>query len=284
VTALDGSGADRAGQVLARLFDVRDVRVVVTGAASGLGFAIAEVLADCGARVTLADIDADLLERATATLAERGDSVRAAVVDVANADRVQALFDEVVAAEGGVDVVFANAGIGSTPGWAVPDGQTLDTVASADWDKVLGVNLHGILYTMKSAAGVMKRQGAGRIVVTSSVAGLRPEPVVCYGYIASKAAVLNIVRQAALELAPHGVRVNAICPGPFKGTRIGAGATLDPDPEIERQWAQTVPLGRMAEPDELKGLALLLASPASGFITGAAHVIDGGALIHAPGA
>jgi NAD(P)-dependent dehydrogenase (short-subunit alcohol dehydrogenase family) len=130
----------------------------------------------------------------------------------------------------------------------------------------------------------MKRQGSGRIVVTSSVAGLRPEPVVCYGYIASKAAVLNLVRQAALELAPHGIRVNAICPGPFKGTRIGAGATLDPEPEMERQWAQTVPLGRMAEPDELKGLALLLASPASGFITGAAHVIDGGALIHAPGA
>ena len=284
MTTLDGSDADRAAQVLGRLFDVRDVRVVVTGAASGLGFAIAEVLADCGARVTLADIDADLLERSTAALAERGGKVRAAVVDVSDADRVQAMIDEVVAADGGVDVVFANAGIGSTPGWAVPDGQTLDTVASADWDKVLGVNLHGILYTMKSAAGAMKRQGSGRIVVTSSVAGLRPEPVVCYGYIASKAAVLNLVRQAALELAPHGVRVNAICPGPFKGTRIGAGATLDPDPELERQWAQTVPLGRMAEPDELKGLALLLASPASGFITGAAHVIDGGALIHAPGA
>ena len=119
-------------------------------------------------------------------------------------------------------------------------------------------------------------------MVTSSVAGLRPEPVVCYGYIASKAAVLHVVRQAALDLAPHGVRVNAICPGPFKGTRIGAGATLDPDPETERQWAGTVPLGRMAVPEEMKGLVLLLASPAGSFITGAAYVIDGVALIAAP--
>jgi NAD(P)-dependent dehydrogenase (short-subunit alcohol dehydrogenase family) len=275
---------DRAAQVLGGIFDVRDERVIVTGAASGLGFAMAEVLADCGARATLADVDAELLERSTRTLADRGGQVRAAVCDVSDADRVQALFDAVVAADGGVDVVFANAGIGATPGWAIDGGQQLDTVQRSDWDKVLGVNLNGILFTMKSAAAAMKRQGAGRIVVTSSVAGLRPEPVVCYGYIASKAAVLNIVRQAALELARHGIRVNAICPGPFKGTRIGGGGTLDPDPDTEQQWADTVPLGRMAEPDELKGLVLLLASPASGFITGAAHVIDGGALIHAPGA
>jgi NAD(P)-dependent dehydrogenase (short-subunit alcohol dehydrogenase family) len=283
VTTVNGSDVDRAAEVLGRLFDVRDVRVVVTGAASGLGFAMAEVLADCGARVTLADVDADLLERSTRTLAERGARVRAAVVDVSDADRVQAMVDDVVAADGGLDVVFANAGIAATPGWAVDGGQQLDTVQPEEWDKVIGVNLNGILFTMKSAAAVMKRQGAGRIVVTSSVAGLRPEPVVCYGYIASKAAVLNIVRQAALELAQHGVRVNAICPGPFKGTRIGGGATLDPDPETEQQWVGTIPLGRMAEPEELKGLVLLLASPAGSFITGAAHVIDGGALISAPG-
>jgi NAD(P)-dependent dehydrogenase (short-subunit alcohol dehydrogenase family) len=138
------------------------------------------------------------------------------------------------------------------------------------------------MFTMKSAAAAMRRQGGGRIVVTSSVAGIRPEPVVCYSYIASKAALLNVVRQAALDLAPDNVLVNAICPGPFKGTRIGAGATLDPDPETERQWASTVPVGRMAEPEELKGLVLLLASPAGSFITGAAHVIDGGAAIATP--
>jgi NAD(P)-dependent dehydrogenase (short-subunit alcohol dehydrogenase family) len=284
VTTVNGSDVDRAAQVLGTLFDVRDVRAVVTGAASGLGFAMAEVLADCGARVTLADVDGDLLEQSTRTLADRGGKVRSSVVDVSDAERVQAMVDEVVAADGGLDVVFANAGIAAAPGWAVDGGQQLDTIERADWDKVIGVNLNGILFTMKSAAAVMKRQGSGRIVVTSSVAGIRPEPVVCYGYIASKAAVLNVVRQAALELAQHGVRVNAICPGPFKGTRIGGGATLDPDPATEEQWVGTIPLRRMAEPEELKGLVLLLASPAGSFITGAAHVIDGGALIHAVGA
>jgi NAD(P)-dependent dehydrogenase (short-subunit alcohol dehydrogenase family) len=270
--------AERSAEILQRLFDVREARVVVTGAASGIGFMIAEVLADCGARVTLADVDAELLEQSSGSLADRGADARSFVVDVADAGRVQALFDDVVAAQGGVDVVFANAGIASVPGFAVEGGQQLDTIAGSDWDRVIGVNLNGVLHTMTSAAAVMKRQGSGRIIVTSSIAGLRPEPVVCYGYIASKAAVINVVKQAALELAPNGVLVNAICPGPFKGTRIGGGATLDPDPETEAMWTQMIPLKRMAVVDELKGLILLLASPASSFITGQAIVIDGGAL------
>jgi NAD(P)-dependent dehydrogenase (short-subunit alcohol dehydrogenase family) len=262
-----------------RIFDVRGARAIVTGAASGLGLAMAEVLAECGARVTLADVDAERLECVTAGLAEGGATVRSFVVDVSDEAQVEALVDDVVAAEGGLDVVFANAGIAATPGFAVEGGQRLDTVERADWDKVLGVNLNGVLFTLKHAAAVMRRQGSGRIVVTSSNAGLRPEPVVCYGYAASKAAILNVVRQAALELAPHGVTVNAICPGPFKGTRIGGGVTLDPEPEQEQMWATTVPLGRMAEPEELKGLVLLLASPASSFMTGAAYLIDGGTLV-----
>ena len=262
-----------------QLFDVRDLRVVVTGAASGLGFAIAEVLADWGARVTLADVDAERLESATASLVERGVAARSFVADVSDEAQVQALVDDVVSVEGGLDVVFANAGIAAVPGPAVEGGQRIDTVEQADWNRVLGVNLSGVLFTMKHAAAVMRRQGSGRIVVTSSNAGLKPEPVACYGYTASKAAVLNVLRQAALELAPHGVLVNAICPGPFKGTRIGGGVTLHPEPDQERMWASTVPLGRMAEPEELKGLALLLASPASSFMTGAAYLIDGGTLV-----
>ena len=262
-----------------RLFDVRGARVVVTGAASGLGFAIAEVLAECGARVTLADVDADRLEAATASLAARGGDTRSFVVDVSDESRVQALVEDAVAEQGGLDVVFANAGIAARPGFAVEGGQQIDTVERPVWEGVLGVNLNGVLFTMKHAAAVMKRQGAGRIVVTSSNAGLRAEPEVCYGYVASKAAILNLVRQAALELAPHGVLVNAICPGPFKGTRIGGGVTENPEPEMERMWARTVPLGRMGEPEELKGLVLLLASPASSFMTGAAYLIDGGTLV-----
>jgi NAD(P)-dependent dehydrogenase (short-subunit alcohol dehydrogenase family) len=189
------------------------------------------------------------------------------------------LIEGVVDQQGGVDVVFANAGLASVPGFRVDGGQTLATLERSDWDTVLDVNLTGVIHTMRSAARAMTRQGSGRIVVTASNAGLRVEPLVCYGYAASKAAVIHVVRQAALELAPHGVLVNAICPGPFKGTRIGGGVTESPTPELERMWSKTVPLGRMAEPEELKGLVLLLASPASSFMTGGAYLIDGGTLV-----
>ena len=266
------------GAVTSSLFDVRGSRAVVTGAASGLGLAIAEVLADCGARVTLADIDAERLEDAAAVLAARGCDVRATAVDVTDAASVRGLFESALAAYGGLDVVFANAGIAAVPGYANPGGQELHAVEDDVWRRVLSVNLDGVLHTMRSAAGAMKRQGSGRIVVTASTAGLRADPMVCYGYAASKAAVVNVARQAALELAPHGVHVNVIAPGPIR-TRIGGGVT----PESERQWAALVPLGRMGEPDELKGLALLLASPAASFITGAVITIDGGQLLGEPG-
>jgi NAD(P)-dependent dehydrogenase (short-subunit alcohol dehydrogenase family) len=273
--------ADRAGEVLGRLFDVRGARVVVTGAASGLGFATAQVLADCGARVTLADVDGPRLEESTRRLLRDDAEARSVVADVRDEGAVQALFDDVVAAQGGVDVVFANAGLAAVPGFRVEGGQTIDTVRRADWDRVLDVNLNGVMHTMRAAAAVMRRQGAGRIVVTASNAGLRPEPMVCYGYAASKAAVIHLVRHAALELAPHGVLVNAICPGPFHGTRIGGGVTEHPTEEMKAMWSTLIPLGRMADPEELKGLVVLLASPASSFMTGAAFVVDGGSLVQA---
>ena len=272
---------DRAAETLGRLFDVRGTRVVVTGAASGLGFAMAEVLADCGAHVTLADIDEARLEASTQKLVQRGGEARAFVTDVRDEAQVQALFDDVVAAEGGVDVAFANAGLASVPGFRVEGGQTLDTVRREDWDTVLDVNLNGVMHTMRAAAAVMKRQGAGRIIVTASNAGLRPEPMVCYGYAASKAAVIHMVRHAALELSRDGILVNAICPGPFYGTLIGGGVTEHPTEEMKAMWAELIPLGRMADPEELKGLVVLLASPASSFITGGVHVIDGGSLVQA---
>jgi NAD(P)-dependent dehydrogenase (short-subunit alcohol dehydrogenase family) len=267
--------------VLSKLFDVSGSRVVVTGAAAGLGFAMAEVLAECGARVTLADIDEQRLEASTARLQERGCDARGVVTDVRDEGAVDALVDGVVAEQGGVDVVFANAGLASVPGFRVDGGQTLATLERSDWDTVLDVNLNGVIHTMRSAARAMTQQGSGRIVITASNAGLRVEPLVCYGYAATKAAVIHVVRQAALELAPHGVLVNAICPGPFYGTLIGGGVTENPSDEMKEMWKTLIPLGRMAHPDELKGLVVLLASPASSFMTGAAFVVDGGSLVQA---
>jgi NAD(P)-dependent dehydrogenase (short-subunit alcohol dehydrogenase family) len=264
-----------------RLFDVTGLRVVVTGAASGLGFAMAEVLAECGARVTLADIAEDRLAASTEALRARELDARASVVDVADEDAVQGLLDDVVSEQGGVDAVFANAGLAAVPGFRFEDGQTLDTIERADWDRVLGVNLTGVMHTMRSAARVMKAQRTGRIVVTASNAGLRIEPMACYGYHASKAAVIQLVRAAALVLAAQGILDNHIGPRPFYVTLIGGGVTEHPTEELKQQWETLIPLGRMAHPDELKGVVLLLASPASSFITGSALVVDGGSLVQA---
>jgi NAD(P)-dependent dehydrogenase (short-subunit alcohol dehydrogenase family) len=256
-----------------RLFDVRDARVVVTGAASGIGYAMAEVLGDCGARVMLADVNPELLDDAMGRLAARGVEARSRLLDVADADAVRAVVDDVVDDWGGLDVVCANAGISLGPG----DEATwkLGTVELGNWNRVLDVNLHGVFHTMQAAAAVMRPQGSGKIIVTASIAGLRPEPMIDYAYNASKAGVIALVRHAAHDLASANVQVNAIAPGPFR-TRIATGEL--PGPEQDEFWRSLIPIGRMAETEELKGLILLLASPASSFITGATFPIDGGML------
>jgi len=256
-----------------RLFDVRDARVVVTGAASGLGLAMAEVMTEAGARVTLADLEPKRLEEETARLAEAGGQTRSFQVDVSDRDQVRALIDDVVSEQGGVDVLYANAGISLEPGITDPKGG-IAAIETEAWEEV-GVNLNGVVFSMGAAAEVMKKQGSGKIVVTASNAGLKVEPLVGYSYAATKAAVIHVVRQAAVELAPYGVNVNAIAPGPFR-TRIGSGEL--PDERIEGIWADLIPVGRMAETDELKGLVLMLGSPAASYITGAVVLIDGGAM------
>jgi len=258
---------------LSDLFDVSGLRAVVTGAASGLGLAMAEAMADGGARVTLADLDADGLSQA----ADRLPGAETAQLDVADPEAVRELFDKVAEEQGGVDVAFANAGISWEPGVLHEDGG-LENLDPAVWDKVLGVNLNGVLYTMREAARHMKKQGGGRIVVTASTAGFGTDPMVGYSYSATKAAVIILVRQAALELAKHGVHVNAIAPGPFR-TNIGGDAAPIP----AEAWNEIVAIGRMAEPDELKGVALLLASRASSFMTGAVIPVDGGQLLMSHG-
>ena len=214
---------DRAA-VLDRLFDVRGLGAVVTGAASGIGLAIAEVLATCGARVTLADADPEALARETARLAGQGADVRGAVVDVADPAAVDTVLREAAEAHGGLHVVFANAGMSAGPGPTTPEGQ-LTAVEQARWDRVIQVNLGGVFATLQAAARHVA--DGGRVVVTSSIAGLAGDPMVGYAYAAAKAGVVALVHQASADLGRRGILVNAIAPGSIR-TNIAGGRIRRP--------------------------------------------------------
>jgi NAD(P)-dependent dehydrogenase (short-subunit alcohol dehydrogenase family) len=254
------------------LFDLTGHVVVVTGAASGIGLATSQVVAANGARVVMIDVDGDRLVAAANSVRPAGAGVDTVVVDVRRGGQVAAAIDDCVAKYGRLDCVFANAGISGGPGFGKPDG-VLETASPELWNNCLRVNLDGAFHTLQAAAKHMKPRRSGSIVVTSSVAALRASAAPSYGYHAAKAGIAQVVRVAALELGPHNVRVNAIAPGPFK-TNIGKGRMHTA--EGAALFASTVPLGRLAELDEIKGLALLLASPASSYMTGAIIPVDGG--------
>ncbi len=272
-----GPAAARAGGVLAELFDVRGQVALVTGGASGLGYAFASILADCGATVVVADQNAERLENAAAALAGSGAVVKGARLDVSDDSAVRSLVNGIVADHGRIDIAFANAGIARGRPPLVPEG-TIDGFDMTDYHALIDVNLHGVVHTVRAAAAHMKRQRSGSIVVTASTAGLRNDPFTPYSYTVAKAGVVNFMRQAAHDLARWNVRVNAIAPGPFK-TNLGGGPM---PPEAEARWNAVVPLGRMGDPAEIRGLALLLASKASSFMTGGVYPIDGGALLQGP--
>jgi NAD(P)-dependent dehydrogenase (short-subunit alcohol dehydrogenase family) len=254
------------------MFSLHGRVAAVTGAASGLGLAMAEALAEAGASVVLLDIDDDALAQAGAAIRDAGGQAETRRLDVADREAVRETIADIAQRHGRLDVVIANAGVTAGPGYRTEVGQ-INAVQDAQWDQVLAINLTGVFVTLQAAAAVMKRQRSGRIVAVASVAGLKSEVMCGYAYTATKAAVVNLVRQAAMELAPYDVMVNGIAPGPFR-TNIAGGRIRQP--EVEAQFASMVPLGRIASPEEIKGLALLLSSPASSFMTGSTIPIDGG--------
>jgi NAD(P)-dependent dehydrogenase (short-subunit alcohol dehydrogenase family) len=258
---------------LPSLFNLNGQRVLVTGAASGIGLAISEAMLEAGAELIMSDLDAELLGAELNRLQSRYPKASGAPLDVSDTAAVDCLVDSLGAQPGGIDCVFANAGMSAGRGFMVDAGR-LENVEMAAWDRVLRVNLGGVLATMRAASRHMKPRGRGRIVVTSSIAGLRAEALSGYAYVASKAAVNNLVRQAAVELAPFNVLVNAIAPGPFATGINGGRLRL---PESAERMRSYIPLGRIAHPQEIQGLALLLASRASSYMTGSIIPIDGGA-------
>ncbi|QFT60876.1 Levodione reductase (plasmid) [Sulfitobacter sp. THAF37] len=255
-----------------QIFDVAGKVIVVTGAASGIGYAIAEAMADNDATVVLSDVDGPGLEAAAAQLSARGGEVTTALLDVSDRQAVEGVMAEVVDRHKRLDVVFANAGVTGGRGYAMPEGE-IENASMDAWRTCMAINLDGAFGTMAAAARHMKSQKSGSIVVTTSIAALITNPMPSYGYHAAKAGAAHLVRMAARELGPYGVRVNGIAPGPFV-TNIGGGRLKDP--AIQAGFTASVPMARAAQPDEIKGLALLLASPAGGYITGAIIPIDGG--------
>jgi NAD(P)-dependent dehydrogenase (short-subunit alcohol dehydrogenase family) len=258
----------------AELFDIKGHVAIVTGAASGLGLAFAEVMADNGATVVMVDLNEPELARHAARLKGTGCAIETNVLDVAETEALRAVIDGAADRHGRIDALFANAGISAGPGTLMTDAGAIDQFDVALFRCAIDVNLTATLMAMRFAVPHMKARRSGSIVATASIAGIRAEPMVGYGYIASKAAVINMVRQAAVELAPWNVRVNAIAPGPFV-TNIGGGR-LHREPEVVKLFADMVPMGRLAKTDEIKGLALLLASPAGSYLTGTVIPIDGG--------
>jgi NAD(P)-dependent dehydrogenase (short-subunit alcohol dehydrogenase family) len=260
-------------------FDIRGRSCLVTGAASGIGLAYAEVMAEAGARVTLTDIDAEGAEREAARLKAGGAEARAQRLDVTNRDQQRAAFDAHVAAFGGLDICFSNAGVDvgagfwNPAGHRNPDGQ-IDTMDPARWDRGIAINLTGMYNTIREAARVMKAGGKpGSIIATSSNAAIVNEAIVGMPYMPAKAGLAHMVRHVAMELAEYRIRVNAIAPGPFV-TNIGGGWVRDP--VVRAAWDKQVPLGRIAETWQVKPLALYLASDASSYMTGSHVLIDGG--------
>lgn len=274
---------------LKEMFNVAGYGVIVTGGATGIGLAFTEILAEHGARVTIMDINAAKMESEVTRMTQLGWDVRGVVVDVSDRPGVHRAFDETTAYYNRLDVVFANAGIDPGPGFAHgtiggelptrPPEFAIENYADERWDRVIDVNLNSVFTTIKAAARNMKPRNSGRIIVTTSVASVLNEAAIGVAYMAAKAGAAHLMRNAALELARYNILVNAIAPGPFI-TDIGGGYVHDP--KVQEAFASVVPVGRIGKTQELKGLALFLASPASSFVTGEQFIVDGGCQVGRP--
>jgi NAD(P)-dependent dehydrogenase (short-subunit alcohol dehydrogenase family) len=245
-------------------FDLSGRTALVTGATQGLGLAIAQLLAEQGARVVVSDLDAARCAHTAAHLRERGHEAIGLAADLAKVDSIERLCDDA----GPIDVLVCNAGIQG------PAGPIADA-SEADWQDVMNVNLQAAVRLTSRLVPGMAARGTGSVVLMSSIAGLRGNRAIgVYGI--TKAALAQLARNLAVEWGPHGVRVNAVSPGLI---RTPLAVNLMADEAFMARRMQATPLRRMGEPEEVAGVVAMLASRAGAFITGHNLVVDGGTTI-----
>lgn len=238
---------------------------IVTGSSRGIGEAIAHTYAQAGAKVVLASRKLDGLTAVADAIKAAGGEATAIAAHMGEAEAIQALMQQTVDRYGGVDIVVNNAATNPHFGPLLSSEESM-------WDKTLDVNLRGYFRLIREAVPHFQARGGGKVINIASVAGVNPSPgMALYGI--SKAAVIMLTKALAVELAPQNIQVNAIAPG-FIKTKFSQ-AIWGNDQLNDMVVAQT-PAGRIASVDELTGIALYLASPASSFTTGQTIVVDGG--------
>jgi NAD(P)-dependent dehydrogenase (short-subunit alcohol dehydrogenase family) len=242
--------------------------VLVTGGATGIGRATSLAFARQGATVVIGDVD-DRAEETVRLIEEAGGTARFVRTDVTVAADVERLVRTAVDAYGRVHVAFNNAGI------LPPTGPLLEQ-SEADWERTIAVDLTGVFHALKYEIAHMVEAGGGAIVNTASIAGLIADPGMA-PYVAAKHGVVGLTKAAALDYAKHGIRVNALAPG-LVATDMTKG-WLD-DPEMREIVVGNSQLGRPAEPEEIAGMVLYLASDLASFATGGVYVVDGGQTAH----
>jgi 3-oxoacyl-[acyl-carrier protein] reductase len=248
--------------------DLQGQVALVTGAARGIGRAIADRLATEGASIVYSDVDAPLLDADPAGSRHMG-----LALDVTDEKQIAAAVGAVLGRYGKLDILVNNAGIGTKPEQRVP----IDRVSTAQWDRLLKVDLSGVFLVSRAVAAPMIRQGSGRIINIASVVGLVPLRLQS-AYVAAKAGVAHLTKSMALELAEHGILVNAIAPG---STATNSWRDWMEDSGSEQQALHArlmahIPLGRPAKPEDIAHAALFLAAPETSYITGHVLVVDGG--------
>ena len=244
-------------------------KLVVTGGARGIGYAIARAAARAGAAVALIDLEQASVEEAAARLRGEvnGAEVLTEICDISSYEQVRATGRALEARWGLTDTLVNNAGI-------IGETAPTETMSVAEWDRTLQVNLSGVFYCSQVFGGPMVAARSGTIVSIASMSGIivnRPQPHVAYN--ASKAGVIMLTKHLAVEWAPYGVRVNAVAPG---YTRTDLSAHLFETDMVRDYWIGGTPLGRMGSPDEIANTVLFLASDAASFVTGETLVVDGG--------